>query len=136
MKENREVDRSLLLITMRSLHFKSWSPPQIDISNAEQKKLLQDSSHFNPVDLACSIRNESGEKFDLMQYRDPETGFITMKSMAGQDLKAQELPGLWNGSMAHWITIFVEVPVLTFTPVKTVFDLMREEHLSQELLDS
>lgn len=103
-------------------------PSQIDVNNPAQKELLQSSTHFNPVDLVCSTRNHKGEKYNLMKYRDPDTGFITAKSMLGKDLKAQELPGLWNGSMAHWTTIFVEVPMSTFTPVKTVFDLTRPEH--------
>ncbi len=102
---------------------------QVDIENPDQKMILESSSHFNPVDLVCSIKNQEGEKYNLMEYRDPETGFISLKSMLGKDLKAQELPGLWNGSMAHWTTIFVEVPGITFTPVKTVFDLLRSEHL-------
>jgi hypothetical protein len=105
-------------------------PSQIDIDNPEQKELLLSSTHFNPVDLACSIRNHQGEKYNLMKYRNPDTGFITAKSTLGKELKAQELPGLWNGSMAHWTSIFVEVPVSTFTPVKTVFDLTRAEHQS------
>lgn len=105
-------------------------PSQIDTSNPEQMNLLQSSTHFNPVDLVCNIRNHKGEKYNLLDYRDPETGFITEKSMLGKELKAQELPGLWNGSMAYWSTIFVEVPGSTFTPVKTVFDLTRPEHQS------
>ena len=69
-----------------------------------------------------------GNKFDLLKYRDPNTGFITEKSKSGRDLKALELPGLWNGAMAHWNTIFVEVPLITFNPVKTINDLLRPEH--------
>lgn len=103
---------------------------QIDMNDHSQKKLLLGSTHFNPVDLVCSTRNHKGEKFNLMDFRDPDTGFITSKSMLGKDLQAQELPGLWNGSMAHWTTIFVELPMSTFTPVKTVFDLTRPEHQS------
>lgn len=94
----------------------------------ERKSLLQSSTHFNPVDLVCSIRNGKGEKYDLSRYRDPQAGLISAKSKDGKELKAQELPGLWNGSMADWTTLFVEVPVTTFTPVKTVNDLLRPQH--------
>ena len=74
------------------------------------------------------MKDYKGRKFDLMQYRDPTTGIISNKSKDGKELKAQELPGLWNGGMADWNTLFVEVPILTFTPVKTVNDLLKEEH--------
>ena len=86
-------------------------------------------THFNPVDLVCGIRDYKGEKFDLPKYVDPETGFISFKSKNGKDLKALELPGLWNGAMSDWNTIFVEVPLSTFNPVKSVNDLLREQHL-------
>ena len=89
---------------------------------------MQNSSHFNPVDLACGLKNYKGEKFDLLNYRDPNTGFIAYKSKDGRELKAQELPGLWNGAMADWNTLFVEVPIITFNPVKVVQDLLREQH--------
>jgi hypothetical protein len=101
---------------------------QIDLDNPKQKKIFQSSTHFNPVDLVCASKNYKAEKFDLLEFRDMRTGFITEKSKSGRDLKAQELPGLWNGSMAGWITIFVEVPLITFNPVKTVNDLLRDEH--------
>jgi hypothetical protein len=101
---------------------------QIDINNAEQKKILASATHFNPVDLVCSLKNYKGEKFDLHHFIDHETGFISIKSKDGKQLKALELPGLWNGAMAHWITVFVEVPIITFNPVKTVNDLLREQH--------
>ncbi|GET31698.1 hypothetical protein PbJCM13498_05610 [Prolixibacter bellariivorans] len=101
---------------------------QIDKENEEQTNIVGQSTHFNPVDLVCGVRNSKGEKFDLLKYRDPNTGFISHKSKEGKPLKAQELPGLWNGAMADWITLFVEVPVITFNPVKTVNDLLREEH--------
>lgn len=101
---------------------------QIDNENEEQTKIVGQSTHFNPVDLVCGVRDSKGEKFDLLKYRDPNTGFISHKSKEGKPLKAQELPGLWNGAMADWITLFVEVPVITFNPVKTVNDLLREEH--------
>jgi len=103
---------------------------QIDMTNPEKAALVKQSTHFNPVDLVCSTRNYLGEKFNLMQHVDPNTGFISEKSLGGKELKALELPGLWNGAMAHWLTLFVEVSIETFSPVKTVFDLMREEHIA------
>ena len=105
---------------------------QIDKKNKTQKKILKNATHFNPVDLVCGIKNYKGEKFDLNQYVDPKTAFITMKTKTGKDLKALELPGLWNGSMAHWNTIFVEVPLITFNPVKTVTDLLKAAHQINE----
>ena len=101
---------------------------QIDSKDLKQNEIARHSTHFNPVDLVCGVRNYKGEKFDLLKYRDPETGFISSKSKDGKTLKAQELPGLWNGAMADWITLFVEVPILTFNPVKTINDLLRSEH--------
>ena len=101
---------------------------QIDSTEPGQKEIAHHSTHFNPVDLICGVRNFKGEKFELLKYRDPETGFISSKSKDGKVLKAQELPGLWNGAMADWITLFVEVPAITFNPVKTVNDLLRIEH--------
>ncbi len=101
---------------------------QIDTSNPESLGHLQASTHFNPVDLVCGTRDYRGEAFDLLQFRDMNTGFITEKSKSGKVLKALELPGLWNGAMAHWNTLFVEVPLITFNPVKTINDLLREEH--------
>jgi hypothetical protein len=101
---------------------------QVDVDDAEQNKLFKDSTHFNPVDLVCAVKNSSGELYDLKKFRDPLTGFITGKSKDGKELKAQELPGLWNGAMADWNTVFVEVPLITFNPVKTVNDLLREQH--------
>ncbi|WP_230981371.1 DUF4301 family protein [Echinicola salinicaeni] len=101
---------------------------QLDLNNPEQASILKHSTHFNPTDLVCAVRNYKGEKFNLMKHRDPETGFITTKSKNGKELKAQELPGLWNGSMADWNTLFVEVPLSTFNPVKTINDLLREQH--------
>lgn len=102
---------------------------QIDMKDKAQKDIVDRSTHFNPVDLVCSTRNFEGVKFDLKNFVDENTGFISLKSSGGKTLKAQELPGLWNGAMAKWITIFVEVPVITFNPVKTVNDLLRAEHL-------
>ena len=101
---------------------------QINQGDKNQKEILKSSTHFNPVDLICAIKNYKDETFDLLKYRDLNTGFISKKSKDGRELKAQELPGLWNGAMAHWNTIFVEVPIETFNPVKTVNDLLRPEH--------
>lgn len=101
---------------------------QIDTDDEQQKSIMQGATHFNPVDLVCSMKDHEGKKFDLIDYRDPSTGFIAYKSKSGRDLKAQELPGLWNGAMAHWNTLFVEVPIITFNPVKTVNDLLRPQH--------
>lgn len=102
---------------------------QIDMNNIAVKELVSKSTHFNPVDLVCSLKNYKGHKFDLPKYVDPETGFISIKSIEGVSVKALELPGLWNGAMSRWNTIFIEVPTSTFTPVKTVFDLLRPEHI-------
>jgi len=101
---------------------------QIDLNNPEQKNILKNSTHFNPVDLVCGLRNFKGDNFNLKNFVDSEAGFISIKSKNGKSLKAQELPGLWNGAMADWITIFVEVPIITFNPVKVINDLLREEH--------
>jgi hypothetical protein len=101
---------------------------QVNPTNPQQQDVLKMASHFNPVDLVCGVRNYKGELFDLKKYVDPKTGFISEKSQGGKTLKALELPGLWNGAMADWITIFVEVPIAVFSPVKTVNDLLRREH--------
>lgn len=101
---------------------------QINLKDKEQKKIFDRSTHFNPVDIVCGTRNYKGKRFDLTEFIDRSQGFITNKSYKGKDIKVQELPGLWNGAMAQWITIFIEVPLSTFTPVKTVFDLRRFEH--------
>jgi len=101
---------------------------QIDLDDPNQKQLFEESTHFNPVDLVCGVRDCDGNQYDLSKFIDPSTGFISKKSKDGKDLKAQELPGLWNGAMADWITLFVEVPIITFNPVKTVNDLLRKEH--------
>lgn len=101
---------------------------QFDLSNAAQKAVFNSATHFNPVDLVCSLFDYKGRKFDLKQYTNPETGFISEKSYNGRPLKALELPGLWNGAMASWITLFVEVPLSTFNPVKVVNDLLRSQH--------
>ncbi|GAB3546575.1 DUF4301 family protein [Spirosoma fluminis] len=101
---------------------------QIDLNDSGQKAIFDEATHFNPVDLVCGLKDQHGRKYDLPAFRDPQTGFITAKSKDGKDLKAQELPGLWNGAMADWTTLFVEVPLITFNPVKTVNDLLRKEH--------
>ena len=101
---------------------------QIDMSNAESKSFFENGTHFNPVDLVCAVRNDQGEKFNLPEFVDKNTGFISYKSKSGKELKALELPGLWNGAMSDWNTLFVEVPIATFNPVKTVNDLLREQH--------
>ncbi|WP_346854895.1 DUF4301 family protein [uncultured Draconibacterium sp.] len=102
---------------------------QIDPDSVQQQKIVQHATHFNPVDLVCAVKNYRGEKYDLTQFTDPATGFISTKSKDGKELKAQELPGLWNGAMSNWNTLFVEVPIETFNPVKTVNDLLREQHI-------
>jgi hypothetical protein len=101
---------------------------QIDLNDPESQAHMNAATHFNPVDLLCGTKNYKGESFDLLEYRDMKTGFITEKSKSGRELKALELPGLWNGAMAGWNTIFAEVPLITFNPVKTVNDLLRDEH--------
>ncbi len=101
---------------------------QIDVSNPEENAKMLQSTHFNPVDLVCGVKNYKGEKFNLLNYVDKKTGFISLKSKNGKELKALELPGLWNGAMSDWNTVFVEVPIETFNPVKTVNDLLRTEH--------
>ncbi|KAF2334276.1 DUF4301 family protein [Flavobacterium daemonense] len=104
---------------------------QVDLSDKKQSKILAEATHFNPVDLVCGIKNYKGEKFDLQNFVDQKTGFIVEKSVDGKTVKNYELPGLWNGSMAHWLTIFVAVPLITFNPVKTVNDLLKAPHQPQ-----
>ncbi|MCM1312692.1 MAG: DUF4301 family protein [Bacteroides sp.] len=101
---------------------------QIDKNNEEYVKMFKGGTHFNPVDLVCAVRDYKGKPFNLTKYVDQNTGFISSKSKNGKELKALELPGLWNGAMSDWNTIFVEVPLATFNPVKTVNDLLREQH--------
>lgn len=101
---------------------------QIDENDSNQMKILKSSTHFNPVDLVCGIRNYKGVNFDLTEFVDPSSGFIVYKNKSGKELKAYELPGLWNGAMAKWLTVFVEVPLITFNPVKTVNDLLKTAH--------
>ena len=102
---------------------------QIDGNNPEQAAMTKGATHFNPVDLVCAVTDAAGHHFDLTDYVDPEACFISEKSKDGKALKALELPGLWNGAMARWNTAFIEVPLITFNPVKTVNDLLRENHL-------
>lgn len=109
-------------------HLQIIEASQIDFANPFQVEMVQKSSHFNPVDLICGVRNYKGNKFNLKNYVDKKTGFISQKKQNGIEMTIQELPGLWNGSMADWNTIFVEVPIETFTPVKTLEDLLRREH--------
>lgn len=101
---------------------------QIDQKNPESVAMFQEGTHFNPVDLVCAVRDKNGKAFDLLKHVDPMTGFISYKSKSGKELKALELPGLWNGAMSDWNTVFVDVDLLTFNPVKTVNDLLRPMH--------
>ena len=111
----------------------SYSPQilessQIDLADPRKKEMFEKGTHFNPVDLVCALKDHNGQKFNLPDFGDKNTGFISMKSKDGRELKALELPGLWNGAMSDWNTVFVEVPIETFNPVKTVNDLLRPEH--------
>lgn len=101
---------------------------QIDMNNPESVAMFKQGSHFNPVDLVCAVKDKSGKTYNLLNHVDPQTGFISFKSKNGKELKALELPGLWNGAMSDWNTVFVEVPIETFNPVKTVNDLLRSQH--------
>lgn len=103
---------------------------QVDLSNESQRSIWQSSTHFNPVDMALYVRDFEGESFDLMDFADPDAGFISIKNYKGKEIKALELPGLWNGSMSDWISVFVELPIETFNPVKELSDLLREGHLA------
>jgi hypothetical protein len=104
---------------------------QIDLTNENQALIAKNATHFNPVDLVCAIKDYKGSKFDLREYIDVNSGFIVEKNKDGKPLKGYELPGLWNGAMAKWITVFVEVPLITFNPVKTVNDLLKAAHQQQ-----
>ncbi|MEZ4579851.1 MAG: DUF4301 family protein, partial [Desulfobacterales bacterium] len=108
---------------------------QIDLNDPEQQSILSQLGHFNPVDLVCGVRNWRGEKFNLTDYVDDRAVFIAAKSENGRDLKALELPGLWNGAMAFWNTVFVEVPKVTFNPVKEVTDLLNSHHQPENAPD-
>ncbi len=116
----RDSDGSTSLQILESAQLNKKDPVIAEIINK--------STHFNPVDLTCCFTDYRGNKFDLRKFSDPETGFISEKSVEGKPVKALELPGLWNGAMSQWNTLFVEVPLSTFTPVKTIFDLLRVEH--------
>lgn len=102
---------------------------QIDTSDSHVRKIVEQSTHFNPVDLVCALKDYKGRKFDLTKFVDRQTGFISQKSVDGRDLVALELPGLWNGAMSDWNTVFIDVPSATFNPVKEVNDLLRPAHL-------
>jgi hypothetical protein len=104
---------------------------EVDPGSSEQQAIWSSSSHFNPVDLVCAVRDFRGRSFHLEDYVNPEAVFISQKSKDGRDLKSLELPGLWNGAMAEWITLFVEVPIATFNPVKTINDLLKPEHQAE-----
>ncbi len=104
---------------------------QVERNDPEQEAIFEKSSHFNPVDIVCGVRNYRGEKFNLLNFVDVKQGFISEKTKDGKALKALELPGLWNGAMAYWNTVFVEVPLVTFNPVKTVNDLLKSQHQAE-----
>lgn len=112
-----------------SLSLQIVESSQVNMEAVEQRAIWRSATHFNPVDLVCGVRDFHGRVFNLPRFTDPSTGFISTKSKDGKELRALELPGLWNGAMADWNTVFVEVPLSTFTPVKTVYDLLRPEHL-------
>lgn len=104
---------------------------QVDLQNPNQAKIMAQATHFNPVDLVCAVKDYKNNKFDLTKFIDRNSGFIADKTKNGKNIKAYELPGLWNGAMASWITLFVEVPLITFNPVKTVNDLLKAAHQPQ-----
>lgn len=116
--ENEDGSRSLQIV----------ETAQMDLNDPQVKNLLDGASYFNPVDVVCGLKDYQGNSFDLMKYRDDNTGIITEKSLGGKSLKALELPGLWNGSMSDWLTVFMEVPAITFNPVKSVVDLLKDAH--------
>lgn len=105
---------------------------QIDLSDAQKRRIFEASTHFNPVDLVCALKDRRGRPYDLSLFVDPQAGFISRKSLEGREIKALERPGLWNGAMSRWTTVFVEVPAETFSPVKTVNDLLRAAHQGEE----
>lgn len=114
-----------------SLSLQIVEASQVDLANKKQQEILAAATHFNPVDLVCGIKNYKSKKFDLLQFVDQKAGFIVEKSVEGRIVKSYELPGLWNGAMANWLTIFVAVPLITFNPVKTVNDLLKAAHQPQ-----
>jgi hypothetical protein len=101
---------------------------QIDLTKESQQSILDNATHFNPVDIVCGVKDYKGRAFNLEQHINPKRGFISNKSVEGDEIKALELPGLWNGAMEFWHSIFVEVPISTFNPVKTVADLLKPAH--------
>jgi hypothetical protein len=101
---------------------------QVDLENEQQRNILTAATHFNPVDIVCGIRNYKNERFNLEDFIDVDSGFIVDKTVLGKKIKGYELQGLWNGAMANWLTVFVEVPLITFNPVKTVNDLLKPGH--------
>jgi hypothetical protein len=113
-----------------SLSLQIIEQAQINMDDQNQKNIFKGSTHFNPVDLVCGLRDYKGNNFDLLKFVDKHSGIITKKSKDGIEIKALELPGLWNGSMADWITIFIEVPISTFNPVKEINDLLKPAHQS------
>lgn len=117
-----------------SLSLQIVESAQVNPKDPEQLEIFKNATHFNPVDIVCGLKDYKGQQFDLTKFVDPETGFISSKSKEGKELKALELPGLWNGAMAKWLTIFIEVPLITFNPVKTVKDLLRKEHQSLDMV--
>ncbi len=113
----------------RSVSMQIVESSQVDMNSFEQSNIWKNSTHFNPVDIVCGVRDHNGHAFNLKQFSNADAGFISQKSYQGDPVSVLELPGLWNGAMADWNTVFVEVPISTFSPVKTVNDLLREEHL-------
>jgi len=101
---------------------------QINLDDEHINDLFEDSTHFNPVDIVCSIKDYKGNKFNLLNYRDEESGLVIEKTWEGKPIKSYEMPGLWNGGMSNWLTVFVEVPLITFNPVKELNDLLRMQH--------
>ena len=113
---------------MMKYHYRQLKKHNSVLTTGNKKKLFKTATHFNPVDLVISVKDRNNEKYNLTKYTDPQTGFISEKSYEGTTIKAMENPGLWNGSMAKWLTIFVEVPQETFAPVKTLNDLLKTAH--------
>ncbi|MFO7809971.1 MAG: DUF4301 family protein, partial [Candidatus Delongbacteria bacterium] len=105
---------------------------QIDMSDPVKKAIFDSSTHFNPVNIVCTLKDREGKKIDLKNFVDHEAYFIADKTYNGKKIKALELPGLWNGAMAKWLTVFVEVPISTFCPAKTVNDLLKKERFIKE----
>ena len=112
----------------RSTSLQILESVQINKADAGAMEAMSHATHFNPVDLVCCLYDYKGQHFDLLKYVDPDAGFMSSKSFEGRELKALELPGLWNGAMSDWNTLFVEVPIETFNPVKVVLDLLRPAH--------